>query len=245
MRDKADWIIPDWPAPPQVKSLITTRNGGESRGPFSSFNLGFGVGDDPEAVRNNRARLRRELPQEPRWLKQQHGAQVVEADTLAHPPEADASIARRAGIVCAVLVADCLPLLLTDRAGTVVAAVHAGWRGLACGVIENTVQAMKVPASEILAYLGPAIGPKAFEVGTEVRDAFLARDAEAAAAFVPGAHAKWLADIYLLARQALARCGVTSIYGGGFCTVSDGRRFFSYRRDRTTGRMAALIWRTE
>lgn len=245
MRCTADWIIPDWPAPPRVKSLITTRNGGESRGPFSSFNLGFGVGDDPEVVRNNRARLRRELPQEPRWLRQRHGARVVEADSIALPTEADASVARHAGTVCAVLVADCLPVLLTDRAGTVVAAVHAGWRGLACGVIENTVEAMKVPPSEILAYLGPAIGPEAFEVGAEVRDAFLAKDSDAAAAFVPRQQAKWLADIYLLARQALARCGVPMVYGGGFCTVSDGRRFFSYRRDRTTGRMAALIWRVE
>lgn len=240
-----DWIVPDWPVPANVKALITTRAGGISTGPFASFNLGLRTGDDPQAVAANRDRLNALLPQQPRWLRQVHGATVVEADALAGTPEADAGIARRPGTVCAVLVADCIPVLLADRAGTTVAIAHAGWRGLAGGVIENTARQMAVDPRGLLAYLGPGIGPGAFEVGAEVRDAFLARDADAAAAFTPHAAGKWLADLFLLARQRLRHAGVGEIHGGTWCTYSDARRFYSYRRERTTGRMAAVIWLTE
>lgn len=238
-----DWIVPDWPAPASVKALITTRAGGVSAGPFASFNLGMRAGDDPEAVVANRARLGALLPQPPRWLRQVHGSVVVEADALSGEPEADAAIARRPGTVCAVLVADCIPVLLADRTGTTVGIAHAGWRGLARGVIENTVRAMAGAGRDLIAYLGPGIGPAAFEVGDDVREAFLTRDAGAAAAFKPHAESKWLADLYLLARRSLQRSGVAEVHGGTLCTYSDSRRFFSYRRSRTTGRMAAVIWR--
>jgi YfiH family protein len=238
-----DWIVPDWPAPKGVSALITTRAGGVSTGHFASFNLGLRAGDDPQAVAANRTRLGALLPQPPRWLRQVHGSVVVEADALGGEPEADAAIARRPGTVCAVLVADCIPVLLADRAGTMVGIAHAGWRGLARGVIENTVRAMTETGRELIAYLGPGIGPAVFEVGEDVREAFLARDAGAAAAFTPHAAGKWLADLYLLARQSLQRSGVTEVHGGTLCTFSDAQRFFSYRRERTTGRMAALIWR--
>ncbi len=245
MTPHPDWIFPDWPAPANVKALITTRAGGASLGVYASLNLGLRTGDDPQAVAANRKRLRAVLPQEPRWLRQVHGCSVAEADTLMDAPEADASLARRPETVCAVLVADCIPVLLADRAGTAVAIAHAGWRGLASGVIEHTVQRMAAAPEELIAYLGPGIGPRAFEVGPEVRDAFLACDARAEAAFAQHTPEKWLADLFLLARQRLARAGVSQIHGGGMCTYSDPRRFFSYRRDRTTGRMAALIWRTD
>ncbi len=238
-----DWIVPDWPAPACVRALITSRNGGVSAGPFASFNLDLRVGDNPEAVARNRERLRRFLPQEPKWLAQDHGATVVEADIIASSPSADASVARRPGTVCAITIADCVPVLVTDQVGTLVAAAHGGWRGLSRGVLENTVRAAGIQPEKLLAYLGPGIGPHAFEVGADVRETFLARDPEDASAFVPGRPGKWQADLYALARRALARAGVTRVYGGGFCTVSDARRFFSYRRDGTTGRMAALIWR--
>jgi YfiH family protein len=238
-----DWIVPDWPAPAGVKAFITTRAGGVSTGPFASLNLGMRAGDDPQAVAANRAELNRHLPQPPRWLRQVHGSRVVEVDALADEPEADAAVARRPGTVCAVLVADCIPVLLADRAGTTVGIAHAGWRGLTRGVIENTVGAMAGAGGDLIAYLGPGIGPAAFEVGGDVREAFLARDAGAAAAFTPHVPGKWLADLYLLARQCLRRAGVGDVHGGALCTYSDARRFFSYRRERTTGRMAALIWR--
>jgi YfiH family protein len=240
-----DWIVPDWPAPPNVKALITTRAGGISKGPFASLNLGLRTGDDPQAVAANRDRLNSLLPQQPKWLRQVHGASVVEADALAGRPEADAGIARRPGTVCAVLVADCIPVLLADGDGTTVAIAHAGWRGLAGGVIENTARRMAIDPRALIAYLGPGIGPRAFEVGADVRDAFLARDADAAAAFTPHTAGKWLADLFLLARQRLRRAGVGVIHGGTLCTFSDAQRFFSYRRERRTGRMAALIWRSE
>jgi hypothetical protein len=238
-----DWIIPDWPAPPTVRAFITTRSGGVSQGPYASFNLGLRAGDDEQAVAVNRERLRAALPQEPKWLRQVHGTGVVEADAFAGTPEADAAIARRPGTVCAVMVADCIPVLLADRAGTIVAIAHAGWRGLSSGVIERTVERMALPPEGLLAYLGPGIGPRAFEVGADVRDAFLARDARSATAFAPHARGKWLADLFALARQQLLGTGVTSVYGGGLCTYSDARRFYSYRRERNTGRMAAVIWR--
>jgi YfiH family protein len=240
-----DWIVPDWPAPANVRALITTRSGGVSTGPFASMNLGQSIDDDLQSVRTNRASLRDLLPAEPKWLLQVHGAQVVDADRLQQPVEADAAVARNPGSVCTILVADCLPVLLTDRAGSVVAAAHAGWRGLAAGVLENTVRAMGTAPDKLLAYLGPAIGSSAFEVGADVRDAFLARSADAATAFVAHKPGKWLADLSALARQRLRASGVTQIYGGGLCTYSNPRRFFSYRRDKITGRMAALIWLTD
>ena len=240
-----DWIVPDWPAPANVRALITTRSGEARTGPLASMNLGQGIDDDLQSVQTNRASLRDLLPAEPKWLLQVHGAQVADADRLQQPAEADAAVARNPGSVCTVLVADCLPVLLTDRTGIVVAAAHAGWRGLAAGVLENTVRAMGTAPDKLLAYLGPAIGPSAFEVGADVRDAFLARSADAASAFVAHEPGKWLADLFALARQRLRTSGVTQIYGGGLCTYSDPRRFFSYRRDKTTGRMAALIWLTD
>jgi polyphenol oxidase len=239
-----DWIVPDWPAPANVRALITTRAGGVSHGTFASLNLGLRAGDEPQAVAANRARLRAVLPQEPKWLRQVHGDGVADADSLVEACEADASLARRPGTVCAVMVADCIPVMLTDHSGTMVAIAHTGWRGLARGVIESTVYACRRSPHELLAYLGPGIGPRAFEVGPEVRDAFLAHDSRAEAAFAPHVPGKWLADLFLLARQHLQRAGVESIYGGGLCTYSDAARFFSYRRDGTTGRMAALIWLT-
>jgi len=235
-----EWIVPDWPAPSNVRALITTRSGGVSTGPYASMNPADHVGDDPQAVVANRALLRAALPSEPFWLKQVHGDGVAEAGR--GPVEADACIARAAGQVCVVLTADCLPVLFAAADGSVVGAAHAGWRGLCTGVLERTVAAMGVPAQQILAYLGPAIGPHAFEVGPEVREAFMAQDVSAAAAFAPHANGKYLADLYLLARQRLARVGVTQVYGGGECTYSDTERFFSYRRDGATGRMAALVW---
>jgi len=236
-------LLPAWPAPAGVFSLMTTREGGVSCPPWDSFNLGDHVGDDAAHVAENRARLRVQLPAEPAWLKQIHGATVVDAgsDELT----ADASVTRQAGCVCAVLTADCLPVLFCDRAGRVVAAAHAGWRGLAQGVLEATVAAMQVPRGEVLAWMGAAIGPDAFEVGDDVRQAFIQQHPEAAAAFVPhpsGVPGKWLADMYQLARNRLNRVGVQAIYGGGRCTFNEAGHFYSYRRDGVTGRMASLIW---
>ena len=238
------WIVPDWPAPPRVRALITTRAGGASRGAYAGLNLGVGSGDDVEIVARNRAKLRQRLPAEPVWLRQVHGTTVIEADTAGAYPEADAALARQPGTVCAVLTADCLPLLLCDETGTIVAAVHAGWRGLSCGVIEQALRAMDIAPRALLAYLGPAIGPNAYEVGAEVRQAFIAADGEPAseAAFVPGRAGKFYADLYALARARLARSGVARIYGGGYCTYTECERFFSYRRDGVTGRMASLVW---
>jgi YfiH family protein len=241
-----DWIVPDWPAPANVRAVITTRAGGVSTGPCASFNLGLSTGDDAAAVSENRERLRALLPAEPRWLKQVHGSRVLEAESVSETPDADAATARDAGTVCAIMVADCLPVLFTDERGSVVAAAHAGWRGLAGGVIDNTIAAMAARGAQtqhLLAYIGPGIGPGAFEVGDDVFAAFTAHDAAAAAAFRRHTTGKWLADLPQLARRALERCGVTRVYGGGLCTYSDPHRFYSYRRDRTTGRMGAFIWR--
>ncbi|MCG9116127.1 peptidoglycan editing factor PgeF [Laribacter hongkongensis] len=233
-----------WPAPARVRTLITTRDGGVSLAPYASLNLGQHVGDDPAAVAENRARLRACLPAEPFWLNQVHGIGVQEAcaDAPDVPPDADAGFTRQPGVVCAVMTADCLPVLLTDRSGSVVAAAHAGWRGLCNGIIEATIARMAVPANDILAWLGPAIGPDAFEVGPEVRAAFMAHDPTAASAFTAIPDGKYLADIYLLARQRLNACGVTEVHGGDACTVTERERYFSYRRDGRTGRMASLIW---
>lgn len=239
---KAKWFRPDWPAPSRVHALITTRQGGVSRGPYASLNLGDHVGDDPEAVRANRALLREDIPSEPKWLKQVHGVRVAAVDGALYPKEGDAAVARRPGTVCAVLTADCLPVLLCDQAATAVGIAHAGWRGLSAGILEHAVVGMGVPPASLIAYLGPAIGPASFEVGDEVREGFLRHAAAAAAAFLPHGPSKWLCDLYELARQRLRACGVLGIHGGGMCTYLDADRFFSYRRDGVTGRMAALIW---
>lgn len=239
------FIKPDWPAPANIRALVTTRAGGASRPPFDSFNLGDHVGDEPAAVRENRAALRAFLPAEPKWLRQVHGTAVALADNMNEPAEADAGVAFESGTVCAVLTADCLPVLFCDRDGTRVAAAHAGWRGLADEVLEASVAAMQCDPAHIMAWLGPAIGPQAFEVGGEVRDAFMRDLPETQTAFVAGRPGKWLADIYELARLRLARAGVSQVYGGGLCTHADAARFYSYRRDKTTGRMASLIWRQD
>lgn len=242
-RNEPEFILPDWPAPPNVKALSSTRRGGFSRTPFDSLNLGTHVGDDPQAVARNRASLRQHLPAEPLWLNQVHGKAAVDAGRASAGTDADAAIAQAPGPVCAIMTADCLPVLLCDEAGTVVGAAHAGWRGLCDGVLEVTVAAMSAAPERILAWLGPAIGPQAFEVGDEVRAAFLSHDARAVDAFRSGAaEGKWLADLYQLARQRLEACGITRIYGGEYCTFSEPERFFSYRRDGQTGRMASLIW---
>jgi len=243
-----DWIEPNWPVSPRVRALCTTRSGGVSEGPFASLNLADHVGDDPSHVAHNRALVRKHLrlPGDPYWLRQVHGCAVADATADHRDCRADAAVALRPGEVCVVMTADCLPLLLCDRAGTRVAAVHAGWRGLADGVIEAAVSRFAVPSLEVLCWLGPAIGPQAFEVGAEVRARFLERGGETAeAAFRPAPGGKWLANIYSLAVERLHRCGIDRIWGGGLCTYSDPGRFFSYRRDGVTGRMASLIWLRE
>ncbi len=239
-----DWIRPCWPAPDHVHALITTRQGGCSDAPYHSLNLAAHVGDDPQRVACNRERLVRKLglPAAPFWLEQVHGCDLVECDPAQQGARADAATTTRPGQVCAVLTADCLPLLLCNRTGTRVAAVHAGWRGLAAGVLERAVEAFDPAAGELLVWLGPAIGAAAFEVGDDVRQVFLARDPANEAAFVPGASGRWLADIYRLARIILAAYNPGFVGGGDYCTVSDSARFFSYRRDGVTGRMASLIW---
>ena len=235
-------IVPDWPAPSRVRSLVTTRLGGVSQGEQASLNLAEHVGDDLSAVAENRKRLRRHLPSEPVWLSQVHGIAVADADQTRAGVCADAAVAREAGTVCAVTTADCLPVMLCDSGASVVGAAHAGWRGLAAGVIEATVQAMACPAGDLLAYLGPAIGPDSFEVGDEVRDVFVTWDQSAEQAFVAKSAGKWLADLYELARLRLAAQGVTQVFGGGFDTYVDTQRFFSYRRSAQAGRLASLIW---
>ena len=239
-----EWIEPDWPAPRWVRVLSTLRTGGCSLGPYASLNLAAHVGDDPAAVARNRRLLREAaaLPDEPLWLEQVHGTAVAAHDGVAAVPRADASIATTAGRVCAVLTADCLPVVLADRAGSRVGVAHAGWRGLVGGVVEATVAALHCPAGELLAWLGPAIGPAAFEVGPEVREAFTTRSPSLAGCFVENARGRFQADLYGLARRQLALAGVSAVYGGDGCTASDPRRFFSFRRDGTTGRMATLAW---
>lgn len=236
-----DWIVPDWPAAKRVRALVTTRAGGVSAGNFATLNLSQRVGDDAERVARNRAVLRACLPGDPAWIRQVHGTTVVDPERATPETEADAEVTRRAGSVCAVMTADCLPVLLSDRAGSVVGVAHAGWRGLAAGVIESAVQAMEESPEDLLAYIGPGIGPRRYEVGGEVRSAFVEKDAGAAGAFAALRDGKYLADLYALARRRLAAAGVGRVHGGGFCTASE-ERFFSFRRDRTTGRMASLIW---
>jgi YfiH family protein len=243
MRLSETFILPDWPAPTNVKALQTTRLGGISAAPYDTLNLGLHVGDDPVRVNRNRQSLAPFMPSEPVWLEQVHGVEVANADLAACRVVADASVARQRGSVCAVMTADCLPVLLCDEGGTVVGAAHAGWRGLCDGVIEATVKEMGVASHKMLAWLGPAIGPDAFEVGAEVRTAFVAHDAKAAEAFVPhGDQGKYLADIYQLARQRLHALGITRVHGGAQCTYRQKDSFFSYRRDGVTGRMGTFIW---
>lgn len=265
--DRVSLIAPDWADTGRVHAFTTTREGGVSEGPWGlaggapgGWNLGAHCGDSVQAVRANRARLRRRLPAEPIWLEQVHGTDVFDADAkplvattgatvdsphAANRPRADAAITTRPGVVLAVLTADCVPVLFSDRAGTGVGVAHAGWRGLAAGVLEATAAALgeRVGGGALRAWLGPAIGPGRFEVGADVLDAFVAVDPAARAAFAPtGRAGKWLADLYLLARQRLVRCGVSEVSGGEWCTASSSDRFYSFRRDRVTGRMASLIW---
>ena len=260
------FLRPDWPdAPANIGALSTLRSGGVSSAPYGDgahetsgggLNLGLHVGDDIESVQHNRALLQAALPGRPAWLTQVHGTHVVDADAYvgagSSVPVADASVASARGAVCAILSADCLPVLLCDAQGSVIACAHAGWRGLAGGVLKQTVAAMRARgAGEILAWLGPAIGPRRFEVGSDVLQAFIEGAVDAAgrraiaAAFVPlAAHpGKYLADIYALARCALTQGGVHNVAGGQLCTVSEPLRFYSYRRDGITGRQASLIWR--
>lgn len=238
------WLVPDWPAPARVRAFVTTRAGGVSEGEHASMNLGFSSGDRAEHVARNRAIVRAALPADPRYLRQVHGTDIAEIDAVAPdtPVTADGAATGSRGSVATVLTADCMPLLLADRAGTRVAAVHAGWRGMAAGVIESAIAAMRVDPAEILAWMGPTIGPGAFEVGPEVREAFIARDARADEAFRAHAAGKYMADLYRLARQRLAAGGVRDVFGGGFCTYHERERFFSYRRVQKSGRMGAFIW---
>lgn len=236
-----DWLIPDWPAPAGVKACVTTRTGGVSLAPFDSLNLGDHVEDSPEAVLENRRRLTAAFAIQPAWLRQVHGVVVVEADP-ERIAEADGSWTGTPGIACTAMTADCLPALFCNKSGTRVAAAHAGWRGLAAGVLEAAADSLDAAPADVLVWLGPAIGPKAFEVGPEVREAFMQQHPQTAQAFVPSHNpGKFLADIYQLARLRLAARGITAVYGGGLCTVTDPR-FFSYRRSPRTGRFASLIW---
>jgi polyphenol oxidase len=238
------YLIPDWPAPPTVRAVSTLRSGGVSHAPFADFNVASHVGDDPEAVAKNRHRLREDfsLQYEPSWLDQVHGDVVVEAGLLSAPHRADASVSRSIGPACVILTADCLPVLFCSRSGDRVAAAHAGWRGLAAGILDNTVGSLGLPGGELIAWLGPAISQKAFEVGDDVRIAFMAKDAGTADAFVLNARGRWQCDLYALARRNLAMLGVHDVYGGEFCTFTQADRFFSYRREGRCGRMASLVW---
>ena len=246
-------ITPNWSgAPANIGAFTTTRTGGVSLAPYGDgtshgqgLNLASHVGDDPEHVHQNRARLRPHLTAEPAWLTQTHSTIVLDAETVNQAPEADASVTTQPGVVCVTLTADCLPVLLCDTRGTVVAAAHAGWRGLADGILEATVRHMRTKgATDILAWFGPAIGPHSFEVGDDVLQAFLACGQNRRAAFTPitGQPGKYLADIYQLGRMTLRELGVERVFGGELCTVRDPARFYSFRRDATTGRMASLIW---
>jgi YfiH family protein len=239
----SDVIVPDWPAPPGVRAVSTLRGGGVSRGPYESLNLALHVGDDAQCVLENRRRLRAQLAlgREPAWLKQVHGIEVARA-AQASAPVADAMVTDERGVACAILTADCLPVLFASADGKRVAAAHAGWRGLSRGVLEATIAALATPPRELLAWLGPGIGPARFEVGAEVREAFLRLDPAAVTAFRANERHRWQADLYRLARQHLNRAGIDAVYGGGWCTYDEPERFFSYRRDGECGRMATLVW---
>lgn len=244
MNRAIEWLEPEWPVPSHVRVVSTLRAGGSSEGRYASLNLAAHVGDNTESVRENRRRLRDAagLPCEPLWLEQVHGRDVVRVDGQADLPQADAAVVTGPGQVCAVMTADCLPVVLADRAGTRVAAAHAGWRGLAGGVVEACVAALGVDPAGLVAWLGPAIGPAAFEVGPEVRQAFIDRWPDAGACFEGNHQGRFQADLYGIARIVLVRAGVKSVHGGGWCTATDAASFFSYRRDGVTGRMATLAW---
>lgn len=237
-------IVPDWPVPSNVRAVTTTRQGGVSDAPYDSFNLAMHVGDSPEHVQQNRQRLCEALNLKvpPCWLQQVHSNKVVEVEVSAEAIEADASISRRPEHACVVMTADCLPVLFCDQKGSVVAAAHAGWRGLADGILENTIAAMQVAESEIMAWMGPAIGPQVYEVGSEVYEAFVDQTVAARSAFTETRQGHYLMDIYQLARQRLHAIGLHHIYGGEYCSLSNSEQFYSYRRDGVTGRMASLIW---
>ena len=244
-----EWLQPDWDAPARVRAFVTTRAGGVSNGEYASMNLGSRSGDDAKHVAGNRAIVREHLPAAPRWMVQVHGSDVADLDRLdeSQVATADAAIASEPGRVGVVLTADCMPLFVADRQGTRVGVAHAGWRGMAAGVIENTVAALGTAPESVMAWMGPTIGPEAFEVGPEVREAFMKDDPGAGEAFrgkasAPGGPQKYLADLYALARRRLARAGVRHVSGGGFCTFSEKDRFFSYRREQKSGRMGAFIW---
>ena len=243
---RADWITPAWPAPPGVRTVTTTRTGGESRPPWASLNLGNGCGDDPATVARNRARVLSALgiEDEPCWLDQVHGSDAVPAMCYGRAPRADASVGIAGSPPCAVLTADCLPVVLCDTSGTRIGVAHAGWRGLANGVIASCAALMEHSGRDLLAWLGPAIGPESYEVGPEVREACLAAAPGAGRAFgpSPGRKGRWLADLHAIATHQLGSLGIERVYGGEYCTYRDASRFFSYRRDGTTGRFATLAW---
>lgn len=239
------FITPNWPAPANVKALQTTRLGGVSLAPYQSLNLGNHVNDNPLNVAQNRQLLSQFLPSEPVWLNQVHGIEVVDAAQTTCVPDADASFSTQKNVVCVTMTADCLPVLLCDTAGTAVASIHAGWRSLCDGVIEAAVQKLPAKPADLMAWLGPAIGPNVFEIGAEVRAQFIAQDGQAEAAFKPHGE-KYLGNLYQIATQRLNHLGIMQIYGGGidtdFCTFSQSDQFFSFRRDGVTGRMATLVW---
>ena len=237
------YLWADWPAPENIKALVTTRNGGLSAGSFTSFNLGLASGDDPATVHANRQLLQQELGITPLWLQQNHGVDVADAGTDQQGTAADAAVARQSGTACAVLTADCLPVLFCDHDGTTVAAAHAGWRGLANGILEATVQSMGVQAESIMAWFGPAISIQHFEVGPEVREQFVTHDSGSSQAFIPGVGDRWFANLYTLARRRLEQLGIHDVYGGKYCSYAQPELFYSYRRDGTqSGRMASIIW---
>lgn len=236
----------DWPAPPGVRALTTLRHGlGGSQSPLDTFNLGSRCGDEVMVVAENRRQLEAALalPSPPRWLRQVHGMAVA-VEPGDDEPEADAAVTATPGTVLAILTADCLPVVLAAKDGGEIAAAHAGWRGLCTGVLESTVGAMRTPPDQLVAWLGPAAGPQAYEIGTEVFEAFTARDGRARMAFVPTRPGHWRVDLYMLARQRLLDAGMTDVHGGGLCTISDPSRFFSHRRDGRSGRIATLAWIT-
>jgi polyphenol oxidase len=237
------WLQPDWPAPANIHAATSLRTGGVSLDAYTSLNPATHVGDNPDLVSQNRHIIKTmlDLPSEPVWLNQTHSNRAVKAIATDIPQQADASYTDQSGVVCVVMTADCLPLLVCSADGAEIAAIHAGWRGLLDGVIDNTIAALQNP--EVLVWLGSAIGSECFEVGNDVRLAFVSKSSEYSSAFKQRGDDKWLADIYQLARINLATLGVSKVYGGGFCTVTDHERFYSYRRDKVTGRMATLIWR--